>query len=112
MRQDSSSIWNDDFVGLALFTLSRPEKQTLSPLNPQLFEKLAELPVPPPPPTLNRAVHERINGRLLTGQLLDLATSGFGFAVLHLGRAFGELIRLTVTGKFEPRSRDGSGPAP
>ncbi len=40
-----------------------------------LFEKLADLPVPPVPPTFDRAVHERINKRLLIGQFLDVATA-------------------------------------
>ncbi len=77
-----------------------------------LFERLADVPVPPAPSTLERAVHERINQRLLIGQLLDLATRGFGFAMLHLARAFAELLRLTVTGKFESETQDGNRPAP
>ena len=37
-----------------------------------LFEKLADLPVPPVPEKFDRGVHDRINTRLLAGQFLDL----------------------------------------
>jgi hypothetical protein len=77
-----------------------------------LFEQLADLPVPPAPSTLDRAIHKRINQRLLVGHFLDFATRGLGFALVHLARAFAELIRLTVTGKFESETRDGDRPAP
>jgi hypothetical protein len=76
------------------------------------LERLAELPVPPVPPSFSAALHHRINKRLLMGQFLDLATRGFAFAILHLARAGGELLRFTVTGKFEPKPDNGSRPAP
>jgi len=77
-----------------------------------LFERLADLPIPAPPPTFNKALHQRLNNRLLAGQLLDLAVRGFGFALWHLARAGVGLLTLTLTGKFEPRSGDGPRPAP
>jgi hypothetical protein len=77
-----------------------------------LFEQLAELPVPPVPPTFDRAVHERINKRLVVGQFLDIATRGFAFALVHFARAVAELFKVSVTGKFEPGSQEGSRPAP
>ena len=43
-------------------------------MSSDLFEKLADLPVPPVPETFDRAVHERINSRLTAGQFLDFAT--------------------------------------
>ncbi len=77
-----------------------------------LFQRLAERPVPAPPAGFNRSLHQRLNKRLLAGQLLDLAVHGFGFAIWHLARAGMGLLILTLTGKFELRSNDGSPPAP
>ncbi len=74
-----------------------------------LLEKLADVPVPPPPPQkqFDRAVHRRINDRLIVGQILDLSLRGFGFAALHFSRALLGLLRLTFTGKFDtPKSRN------
>ena len=77
-----------------------------------LFEKLADLPVPPVPETFDRALHDRINKRLVAGQFLDFATRGVGFALVHFFRAAADLMKVTVTGKFEPEAQDGSRPAP
>jgi hypothetical protein len=77
-----------------------------------LFEQLADLPVPPVPPAFNRALHERINKRLVASQFVDLATRGFGFAVTHFARAVADLLKLTVTGKFESGRQDDNRPAP
>jgi len=68
-----------------------------------LLEKLAELPVPPPPPQGNfgRAVHERINNRLIVGQIVDFLVRGFAFASVHFLRALIGFVRLTLTGKME-----------
>ena len=76
-----------------------------------LFEKLADLPVPPPPPSqaFDRSVHKRINDRLFVGQLFDFALRGFGFAAIHFARAILAVFQLTLTGKLDqkndPRSR-------
>ena len=48
-----------------------------------LFEKLADLPVPPVPAAFDRGLHERINNRLVVGQFLDLAMRGLGFVLVH-----------------------------
>ncbi len=72
-----------------------------------LLEQLAELPVPPPPSPqqFDRAIHRRINDRLIVGQLVDFFLRGFGFAALHFARALIGLLRLTFTGKFDgPKS--------
>ena len=68
-----------------------------------LLEKLAELPIPPPPPTqaFDRAIHKRINSRLVVGQFFDLLLRGFGFCFVHFAKALLGLVRLTLTGKFE-----------
>ena len=83
-------------------------------MSTDLFQRLAELPVPPAPaaPRFNRQVHERLNRRLLAGQFADLAVRGFGFATWNLAKAAGGFLRLTLTGKFEPGPNDGPRPAP
>ncbi|HEX3999903.1 MAG TPA: hypothetical protein VHX65_15235 [Pirellulales bacterium] len=80
----------------------------------RLFQQLAELPVPPAPPAprFSAEVHQRLNKRLLAGQLADLAVRGFGFAMWNMAHAAGGLLKLTLTGKFEPGPDDGPRPAP
>ena len=58
-------------------------------MSTDLLEKLAELPVPPPPSQqkFDRAVHDRINSRLIVGQVIDFVLRGFAFATLHFFRA-------------------------
>jgi hypothetical protein len=77
-----------------------------------LFEKLADLPVPPVPEAFDRSLHDRINTRLLMGQFLDLGMRGTGFALVHFARALLGFFKLTVAGKFESGPQDGSRPAP
>jgi len=69
------------------------------------LEMLAEAPVPPVPATFNRAVHERLNRRLLAGQIVDLGLRGTCYALSHFTRALAGFFMLTLTGKFEPGSR-------
>jgi hypothetical protein len=69
------------------------------------LEELAEAPVPPPPDTFNRALHERLNRRLLAGHILDLALRGIGFCVVHFARALAGFFALTVLGKYEGGSK-------
>ena len=75
-----------------------------------LLEKLAELPVPPAPEPepFDRAVHKRINQRLLIGQLSDFVFKGLGFAAAHFAKAVAGCLRLTVTGKFEAPKNGGN----
>jgi hypothetical protein len=72
------------------------------------LEELAEAPVPPVPVTFNRALHERLNRRLLAGQMLDLALSGMGYTLAHFARAVGAVFMLTISGKFDQESKDKS----
>jgi hypothetical protein len=69
------------------------------------LEELAEAPVPPPPDTFNRALHERLNRRLLAGHILDLALRGIGFCLVHFARALAGFFALTVLGKYEGGSK-------
>ncbi len=66
-----------------------------------LFEQLAQSPVPPVPVSFDRALHDRINRRLLVGQLLDLGLKAIGYTAVHFGRAVAGGLMFTVTGKFE-----------
>jgi len=68
-----------------------------------LFEKLADVPVPPPPPSkqFDRAVHAKINDRLIVGQIFDFWIRGAGFGAAHFSKALVGLLRLTFTGKFD-----------
>ncbi len=84
----------------------------MSPFDPKLFDELNEAPPAPPARVFTRSVHDRINHRLLAGQLLELATSGFGYVALELAKALTEFFRMSVTGKFSSRPNDGPGPAP
>jgi hypothetical protein len=81
---------------------------------PDLLQKLAELPVPPAPAAreFNAEVHQRLNKRLLAGQLTELVLRGFGFSVWHLAKAVIGFFKLTLTGKFEPGPDGGPRPAP
>lgn len=65
------------------------------------LEELVEAPVPPLPDTFNRALHERLNRRLLAGHILDLALRGVGYCLMHFARALAGFFVLTVLGKFE-----------
>jgi hypothetical protein len=76
------------------------------------LEQLAEAPVPPVPDSFNRALHERINNRLLVGQLVDLGLNGTGYTLEHFARAMAGFFTLTLTGKFEPGAKEGPGTAP
>ena len=70
-----------------------------------LFEQLAESPIPPPPVELDALVHARLNKRLLAGQLTDLALRGLPYAMLQFGQAVTALLRFTATGQYEAKRR-------
>jgi hypothetical protein len=75
---------------------------------PDILEQLAEVPVPPPPPrpVFDRSLHERINNRLLVGQVVDLCIRGFGFALWHFACAALGAVRFTLTGKYTENSKN------
>ena len=68
-----------------------------------LLEQLADLEVPPPPPSaqFDRQLHERVNRSLFIWQMVDLVVSGLPWAMLHFSRALVGLIAFTVTGQYE-----------
>ncbi len=78
-----------------------------------LLEKLAELPVPPAPPpqTFDRAVHQRINSRLIVGQMSDFVLRGSAFGIAHFAKATLGLLRFSFTGKFPEQKNDKDRPS-
>ena len=77
-----------------------------------LLEALAESEVPSIPEQLDQQIHQRINSRLLTIQLLDLALRGFPLAILFFGQAVVALIKFSVLGRFDesPKQDDSHTP--
>ncbi|HWA97800.1 MAG TPA: hypothetical protein VG713_04885 [Pirellulales bacterium] len=71
-----------------------------------IFDQLSSVDVPPPPATLDRDVHCRLNHRLLTVQLVELFTQTAWFAFRHFARAFVGLCVFTVSGKYVEDRRD------
>ena len=68
-----------------------------------LFESLAQLPVPPPPSELDSLVHTRLNKRLLIGQLLDLGMRALPGAMLQFSQALFGLVTFTLSGSYGSR---------
>jgi hypothetical protein len=69
-----------------------------------LFDKLAELDVPPPPARFDQQLHERVNRSLLIGQLLDFVVGAAPWALAQFARAFVGLVILTLTGRYESKA--------
>jgi hypothetical protein len=70
-----------------------------------LFDRLADLEVPPPPAQFDKQLHERVNRSLVVSQMVDLAVNGLPWALLHFGRAFVAFIAFTLTGRYETTNR-------
>ena len=72
-----------------------------------LLEQLADLEVPPPPPSaqFDRQLHQRVNRSLFVWQLVDLVVSGLPWAMLHFSRALVGLIAFTITGQYEAKPK-------
>jgi hypothetical protein len=67
-----------------------------------LFERLAEINVPPPAPPVafDRDLHDRLNQSLTAQHVVDLGTHALPAAAIEFVRAVIGLIVLTITGKF------------
>jgi hypothetical protein len=81
-------------------------------MSSDVFERLADSQVPPPPPPLSfqSKLHQRINKRLLIGQLLDLAIAGMALAAVHLAKALFGFVLYTLSGRFEDQSENDGPP--
>lgn len=75
---------------------------------PDLFDRLAEMEVPPPPEAdqFDRQLHDRVNRALVAGQITDLVVGGLPWAALHFLRALVGLGTLTVTGRYDAKKRN------
>lgn len=72
-------------------------------MNQNLLDQLADVEVPPPPPSLPRDVHDRLNHWLLAAQVADLVFRGFFYGTLYFGQAVAGMIGFTLTGKYQTR---------
>ncbi len=68
-----------------------------------LFERLAELDVPPPPAQFDDQLHERVNRSLVVGQLMDLVFGAVPWAVVEFSRAVIGSVLFTLTGRYETK---------
>jgi hypothetical protein len=71
-----------------------------------LFDRLAESDVPPPPARFDKQLHDRVNRTLVRTQLVDLILCGLPWAFLQFARAVVGLIGFTLTGRFETNSKN------
>ena len=71
-----------------------------------LFERLADVEVPPMPDNFDHDVHQRVNKALLVVHLAELATKGMAFAAGHFLAATWGLLIFTLSGRFGPDRRD------
>jgi hypothetical protein len=72
-----------------------------------LFERLADLEVPPPPPQFDEQLHLRVNRSLVIGQFIDLLVKGLPWSLAHFARALVAAIGFTITGRYETNSKNG-----
>jgi hypothetical protein len=71
-----------------------------------LFERLAESEVPPPPAQFDTQLHDRVNRTLIGTQFIDLILCGLPWALLQFARAMVGLIAFTLTGRYETGSKN------
>ena len=68
-----------------------------------VFEQLGEQRVPQPPPEFRRQLHERLNARLTTVQLVEFAVRVLPFAFFHFLNSLGGAVIFTLTGRYPER---------
>lgn len=71
-----------------------------------LFDRLAELEVPPQPDTetFDRQLHERVNRWLVIGQVVDLVFGGIPWALAHFLRSLVVFATFTATGRYDNKT--------
>lgn len=72
-----------------------------------LFERLAEMDVPPPPAQFDAQLHDRVNRSLVTWQLVDLLVRGMPWALGHFAQAMVGCVAFTLTGRYETKTKNG-----
>jgi hypothetical protein len=79
-----------------------------------LLQNLTHNNVPPPPPNMQRGVHERLNTWLTTAQLIELVVHAFAYSAYHFAPAVIGAIAYSLAGKFPPprdaQHEDGNQP--
>ncbi|MBA4020192.1 MAG: hypothetical protein C0483_23780 [Pirellula sp.] len=68
-----------------------------------LFEQLADVRVPPPPKSLVRHVHRRLNRWLLALHLVEFVIHVVPYAAGHFVRAVLGWLLLTISGEYEKK---------
>jgi len=71
-----------------------------------LFDRLSELEVPPPPERFDEQLHDRVNRSLFIGQLVDLVVGALPFAIMHFTRSLVGFAVFTATGRYETKPKD------
>lgn len=73
-----------------------------------LFQRLAEQPVPPVPTDLERQIHERVNYWLLAAHLAEFVLRAAPEAARHLIQALFAWGEYTLTGRWPEEPRRGA----
>jgi len=71
-----------------------------------VLEQLAELEVPSKPVDLQRDVHKRLNARLLSLHLAELALRALPYAFVCFSEALAGLVSYSATGRYPRRGDD------
>ncbi|MBX3414065.1 MAG: hypothetical protein KF708_15365 [Pirellulales bacterium] len=75
-----------------------------------MFERLADVEVPPLPEQFDEEVHTRVNRVLLVTHVAEFFLAGAPFALARFARALVGLIVFTVTGKADVDRPDRPAP--
>jgi len=75
------------------------------PMAFDIFDDLAESPIPPPPAEFDTLVHKRLNRRIVAGQMADLVLRGMPYALAHFAQAVAGAVRFTVFGDYKDDDR-------
>jgi hypothetical protein len=75
------------------------------------FEELAEQEVPPTPLDFDVKLHQKVNGRLLEIQYLELLCRAAPYALLHFARAIIGALCYSLSGEY-PNDRSDHTSAP
>jgi hypothetical protein len=71
-----------------------------------VFEQLADVKVPPPPSEFDAQLHDKVNRGLVITQFFELFVTALPWALIQFSRAFIGLVAFSVTGRYEPKSKE------
>lgn len=78
-----------------------------------LWEQLAQTPVPPPPKELDQGVRQRINTYLMAGHLADFLFRVLPYGMYHFARGLLGAVMYSLSGRYpleQKRSEKNSPP--